>query len=169
MSGLPWVRFFPSDWLAGTRGMSAAETGIYITLVATMYERREPVPEHHERLARLCGTTVAAFARALDSLVAEGKVIRSEEGLSPGGSEVQPPALRRTFPANWAAIRQMVIERDGPVCRYCGGTPDKLQIDHILPVSRGGTDALENLAVACLPCNASKKDRFLEDWMEMAE
>lgn len=81
MSGLPWVRFFPSDWLAGTRGMSAAETGIYITLVATMYERREPVPEHHERLARLCGTTVAAFARALDSLVAEGKVTRSPEGL----------------------------------------------------------------------------------------
>ena len=40
MSKMPWIRFFPSDWLAGTRGMSAVETGVYITLIATMYERR---------------------------------------------------------------------------------------------------------------------------------
>lgn len=81
MSEMPWVRFFPSDWLAGTRGMSAVETGVYITLIATMYERGGPIPEQHERLARLCGTTVSAFLRALENLVAEGKVLRSEEGL----------------------------------------------------------------------------------------
>ncbi|WEK05750.1 MAG: DUF1376 domain-containing protein [Candidatus Devosia phytovorans] len=81
MTDMPWVRFFPSDWLAGTRGMSAAETGIYITLVATMYERREPIPEDHSRLARLCGAPVATFKRTLETLIDEGKISRTEAGL----------------------------------------------------------------------------------------
>jgi len=81
MSDLPWVRFFPSDWLAGTRGMSAAETGIYITLIATMYERGEPIPEDTKRLARLCGASNSAFKQALEILIDEGKIDRVEGGL----------------------------------------------------------------------------------------
>ncbi|NHK29173.1 YdaU family protein [Parvularcula flava] len=81
MAEMPWFRFFPSDWLAGTRGMSASETGIYITLVATMYERCEPVPEDHARLARLCGATKAAFVKTLNILIDEGKIIRVDTGL----------------------------------------------------------------------------------------
>lgn len=82
MSEVPWIRFFASDWLGGTRGMSAAETGVYITLIATMYERGEPVPEDHARLARLCGASNSAFKAILDRLVSEGKIIRVEGGLS---------------------------------------------------------------------------------------
>lgn len=81
MSEMPWVRFFPSDWLGGTRGMSAAETGIYITLIASMYERGEPVPEEPARLARLCGASNSAFKTALESLISEGKIRRVEGGL----------------------------------------------------------------------------------------
>lgn len=81
MSEAPWVRFFASDWLAGTRGLSAAETGVYITLVASMYERGEPVPEDHHRLARICGASVVNFRKLLDALVNQGKVIRTEAGL----------------------------------------------------------------------------------------
>lgn len=81
MSKMPWVRFFPSDWLGGTRGMSAVETGVYITLIATMYERGEPIPEDHSRLARLCGASNSAFKKALDTLIDEGKISRSEAGL----------------------------------------------------------------------------------------
>jgi len=57
----PYVRFFASDWLGGTRGMKAAEVGIYITLIAMMYERCEPLPEDHKRLARQCGCSVSVF------------------------------------------------------------------------------------------------------------
>lgn len=81
MSKMPWVRFFPSDWLGGTRGMSAVETGVYITLVATMYERGEPIPEDHARLARLCGASNSAFKKALETLVDEGKITRINDGL----------------------------------------------------------------------------------------
>lgn len=81
MSEMPWIRFFPSDWLAGTRGMTAAETGIYITLIATMYERKEPIPEDHKRLARLCGATVSTFRQVIDALTLDDKIQRTESGL----------------------------------------------------------------------------------------
>lgn len=81
MSKMPWIRFFPSDWLAGTRGMSAVETGVYITLIATMYERGEPIQEDHARLSRLCGASNSAFKKALETLVEEGKIRRVDAGL----------------------------------------------------------------------------------------
>lgn len=81
MSEMPWVRFFPSDWLGGTRSMSAAETGIYITLIATMYERGSPIVEEPARLARLCGTSNSSFKACLQSLVNDGKIVRKEGGL----------------------------------------------------------------------------------------
>ena len=81
MKKMPWVRFFASDWLGGTRGMSAVETGVYITLIASMYERGEPIPEDHNRLARLCGASNSAFKAVLETLVSEGKIIRSTAGL----------------------------------------------------------------------------------------
>lgn len=75
------VAFYPSDWLAGTRGLTASETGVYITLVARMYEMAGPIERNDERLARLCGCTRAAFVRDLESLMAEGKIYETEDGL----------------------------------------------------------------------------------------
>ena len=81
MSEMPWVRFFPSDWLGGTRAMSASETGIYITLIATMYERGEPIPVDHARMARLCGASNSVFKACLKALIDDGKIIETEKGL----------------------------------------------------------------------------------------
>jgi len=81
MSDLPWFRFYPSDWLGGTRGMKASEAGIYITLIATMYEREVPLPEDIGRLARLCGASQSSFKATLQMLVMEGKIERVNGGL----------------------------------------------------------------------------------------
>lgn len=80
-SGPVHIAFYPSDWLAGTRGLSAAETGVYITLVAMIYERAAPLDMDETRLARLCGTTPAAFKKALDTLIVEGKIERTKNGI----------------------------------------------------------------------------------------
>jgi uncharacterized protein YdaU (DUF1376 family) len=77
----PWVRFFPSDWLAGTRGLSASETGVYITLVSMMYERGAPIPYEPTRLARLCGTTAAALKSVVSMLLDSGKLEQHGDGL----------------------------------------------------------------------------------------
>lgn len=77
---LPWFRFYPSDWLGGTRGMSATEAGIYITLIANMYDRMEPLAEDYDRLARLCGTTKSALKKTIKILIEDKKLVRIEGG-----------------------------------------------------------------------------------------
>ncbi len=75
------VPFYPSDWLAGTRGFSAVESGVYITLICRMYEEAGPVERDDSRLARTCGCSVQTFRKTLDFLMAEGKVTEDENGL----------------------------------------------------------------------------------------
>lgn len=78
----PWFKFYASDWLAGTRGLTAAETGVYVTLIAMMYERGESIPRDDARLSRLCGCPKASFTRSLNALIDEGKVTDTDGGLS---------------------------------------------------------------------------------------
>jgi 5-methylcytosine-specific restriction endonuclease McrA len=54
--------------------------------------------------------------------------------------------------------RKNVLRRDQHRCQYCG-VRDRLTIDHVLPRSRGGRDAWENLVAACVPCNNRKGNR----------
>lgn len=78
----PYVPFYASDWLAGTRGLTAVETGVYITLVALMYEADGPVPYDPRRLCRTCGCTPRTFEKAVDALMAQGKIALAEGGLT---------------------------------------------------------------------------------------
>lgn len=63
----------------------------------------------------------------------------------------------------WWPLRARVLERDGHACRYCGDR-EKLCVDHVVPLSRGGTNHQVNLVACCMPCNSSKSDRLLSEW-----
>jgi len=54
--------------------------------------------------------------------------------------------------------RRNVMLRDAHECQYCGRRPPlrDLNIDHVIPRSRGGGDSWENLVTACRPCNLRK-------------
>lgn len=58
-------------------------------------------------------------------------------------------------------IRQRIFERDGKICACCGAT-EKLEIDHILPVSKGGNSVDGNLQVLCKPCNIKKGTKTID-------
>lgn len=65
-----------------------------------------------------------------------------------------------------AAIRKLrfdVFMRDGFKCRYCGRSPPavELHVDHVVPISKGGTDNLSNMAASCAECNCGKRDKTL--------
>jgi uncharacterized protein YdaU (DUF1376 family) len=81
MADAPWFRFFPSDWLNGTRGLSLSQVGLYITLVAMMYDHGKPITSKRESLARRCGLNLRQFSEALDVLIEEGKILETPEGL----------------------------------------------------------------------------------------
>jgi len=53
-------------------------------------------------------------------------------------------------------LRYRVLERDGFACRYCGASGVRLEIDHRMPVSKGGTNDPSNLVTSCRPCNNGK-------------
>jgi len=57
-----------------------------------------------------------------------------------------------------------VLEKCGYVCVYCGRGPRDgvvLQVDHAVPVARGGEGDDENLVVSCVDCNLGKRDRIV--------
>lgn len=59
-------------------------------------------------------------------------------------------------------IRNRVFERDGWLCVCCaadGRTTVATEVDHILPLHKGGTDDLENLQALCGECHARKTAR----------
>jgi hypothetical protein len=54
--------------------------------------------------------------------------------------------------------RFFVLKRDRYMCRLCKATGVPLEVDHVVPVARGGSDALDNLQTLCIPCNRGKRD-----------
>lgn len=67
--------------------------------------------------------------------------------------------IRKEFRDNRAEFLTAIIERDGQFCARCQ-TTERLSIDHIMPVSRGGTNALDNLRLLCRPCNSKKSNKI---------
>lgn len=61
----------------------------------------------------------------------------------------------------------LVVKTYGKWCVYCmelGVEVPATSIDHVVPVARGGTDALNNLRPVCGTCNSSKGAKLLEEW-----
>jgi 5-methylcytosine-specific restriction endonuclease McrA len=66
---------------------------------------------------------------------------------------VKPPRLN---------IRFAILARDNFRCFYCGVGPDTtaLEVDHIIPRSRGGGNRPDNLVTCCYRCNAGKRNEL---------
>ena len=85
--------------------------------------------------------------------------------------EVQPiVAVRGAVPSRaWrvtpALSNSKLFTRDRGICAYCGGHShtDNLTREHIVPVSRGGSDSWMNCITACRACNGHKGSRLPEE------
>ena len=56
--------------------------------------------------------------------------------------------------------RKAVLARDAYTCQYCGRESHGLTVDHVIPRSRGGISAWDNIVAACAPCNRRKGNRL---------
>ncbi len=59
-------------------------------------------------------------------------------------------------------MRRAVLDA-ADACAYCGSA-EPSEVDHVYPVSRGGSDDVENLAAACSWCNQDKSDLTVDEW-----
>ena len=98
------------------------------------------------------------------------KIVLPPGGSAKGcGARMRRPSvrlLRRQQRASYlraAALKEVVLERDGHQCAYCGALPrrSRLTIDHVLPRAAGGADEADNLVACCEPCNRSKSSKLL--------
>jgi hypothetical protein len=99
-----------------------------------------------KRLARLC---------PIDAISME--LVRFDTQLMEN-AEVSGVAYQQGELAGYE-VREYLLEKWGRKCAYCGKTNVPLQIEHLLPRTRGGSDRVSNLTLACEPCNQSKGNR----------
>lgn len=81
-----------------------------------------------------------------------------ENSLGPGQVTPQQKPKRRARPGppiprpRRSRLHRQVFTRDGHKCSLCAST-HALEVDHIIPRAKGGTDSLENLRLLCRSCN----------------
>ena len=66
-----------------------------------------------------------------------------------------------------SSLRKYILQRDNYTCKNCGLSVDKepnllLEIDHIIPISKGGLTTEDNLQTLCWKCNRSKSNKLLQ-------
>ena len=106
------------------------------------------LPNHPVKLERMIGATepvdIAALAEFIDFPSAER-------------ADFEETAARMRIPDT---VRAAVIVRDGGRCRRCRSTRN-LEVDHIVPLSRGGGAEEENLQALCRRCNRRKSKKLI--------
>jgi hypothetical protein len=63
-------------------------------------------------------------------------------------------------------VREYLLEKWNRTCAYCGKTDIPLEIEHIVPRSRGGSNRPSNLTLACHPCNERKGNQPIETFLK---
>ena len=88
--------------------------------------------------------------KKIESIKARVQVIDAKVGAS--------VAVDRIRGREHGRIRQRILVRDGAQCRKCGCGLD-LEIDHVIPLSRGGQEADCNRQILCVDCHRVKSEQ----------
>jgi 5-methylcytosine-specific restriction endonuclease McrA len=63
-------------------------------------------------------------------------------------------------------VRQYLLQKWEHKCAYCDAKEVPLQIEHIVPKSKGGSNRVSNLTIACGPCNRKKGSILIKDFLK---
>lgn len=163
MSGRAWYKRCGADFIEGTMGLSLEEKGAYSLVLDLIYSHGGPIADDPRWLAGVCNVSTRKWATIQKTLISAGKItVKDGRIWSAIVDRWTTLSGRESLPHR---LRAAVIERDGKVCAYCGLIPETVEIDHIIPVSRGGRTTLGNLTVACLPCTRSKGAKTVQEWL----
>lgn len=63
-------------------------------------------------------------------------------------------------------VREYLLEKWKRQCAYCGKKDETLQVEHIEPKAKGGSDRISNLCLSCEKCNQKKGTRNIKDFLK---
>jgi 5-methylcytosine-specific restriction endonuclease McrA len=63
-------------------------------------------------------------------------------------------------------VREYLLEKWGRKCAYCGKENVPIEVEHIQPKSKGGTNRISNLTLACRECNEKKRDQNIREFLK---
>jgi 5-methylcytosine-specific restriction endonuclease McrA len=79
------------------------------------------------------------------------------QAMQAGKHKLPAWAYQRGEQYGWENVKMYVRARDRYTCQYCGAVrPPALEVDHVVPRSRGGSNRPDNLVAACHECNQRK-------------
>ncbi len=61
-------------------------------------------------------------------------------------------------------VKEYLLEKFDRTCVYCGAKNVPLEVEHIIPKSRGGSNRLDNLCISCHTCNQKKGNQTAEEF-----
>ena len=180
MGKLPAFQFYPNDWRTDPElcrcSKSARDT--WMDMLCLMFHCEERgilatnrVPWSLDEIAAAVRGPKDTNLADIQELLAKGVASRRSDGaifsrrMVRDERDRQKNATRQSKfrsngggdPERWGAIRVPILERDQYICAYCGRKADT--VDHIVPKSKGGTEADSNLVACCKRCNSKKSDR----------
>jgi HNH endonuclease/Homing endonuclease associated repeat len=111
-------------------------------------------PISGDSYTRRFGSWKKSLVQAYKSVTSEqlnDEISIGEESRKSESKKSRTLSLRKRF---------FVLKRDGFTCKMCGanGLGVKLEVDHITPIAKGGSDDLDNLQTLCFECNRGKRD-----------
>jgi 5-methylcytosine-specific restriction endonuclease McrA len=63
-------------------------------------------------------------------------------------------------------VREYLLEKFGRACVYCRKEDVPLEVEHVQPRSKSGSNRVSNLTIACRPCNGKKGNRPVEEFLK---
>jgi uncharacterized protein YdaU (DUF1376 family) len=160
------------DYAEATAHLTFVEDAAYCRLIRMYYATEKPLPVDIKAVHLLVGARSKNEREAVETILNEFFEISSDgwhdqrcdkEITNDQKKQKHFQDLRGR--ENYRQYRYFVLERDGYKCAYCGSMGVNLQLDHVIPRSRGGADDPSNLSACCKPCNTSKGAKTPEEWI----
>ena len=63
-------------------------------------------------------------------------------------------------------VREYLLEKYNRICQYCGAKDIPLEIEHIVPRSKGGSNRVSNLTLSCRCCNTKKGNQTIAEFLK---
>ena len=153
-----------------------------LRILEEQQKSKDAVAAAEKRIAEYC----ERFQKGLDHLDIESKratlaafgvrVEATHEDVSitvtvdPAATTMSPSSRAKSIKKALSRtnLKAAVLQRDGNKCAYCGkyGKRNKLEMEHVVPRSTGGSDRYDNRVASCKDCNAKKNNRPLEEFLK---